>query len=72
MAARLSNINGRFKDAPWGTLKPSILIGGIGGIGSNTTYCLSKSIIGGKIFIIDQDTVDEHNVGKLNIFRIFV
>ena len=53
----------RFKDAPWMTDKlPTILIGGVGGIGGNTLYCLAKTIPG-EYYIIDPDTVVEHNVG---------
>ena len=55
-------IDNRFKDAPWYSAHPDILIGGSGGIGSNTVYCLSKSIPS-RIFLVDGDNVDEHNVG---------
>jgi molybdopterin/thiamine biosynthesis adenylyltransferase len=55
-------INGRFKDAPWYKSNPTILIGGVGGIGSSTLYCLSKSVPG-TYYIVDPDNVEEHNVG---------
>lgn len=58
----LDNYNGRFKSAPWYTSHPSILIGGLGGIGSNTLYCLAKSVPG-KYFLVDNDTIDDHNIG---------
>jgi molybdopterin/thiamine biosynthesis adenylyltransferase len=54
--------NDRFKDAPWYKSFPNILIGGMGGIGSNTLYCLAKSIPG-EYYIIDHDIVVPHNVG---------
>lgn len=53
---------GRFKDAPWINQHCDILIGGAGGIGSNTAYNLARSI-SAKIYIIDDDVVSEHNVG---------
>ncbi len=56
-------LTGRFKDAPWMKApRPSILIGGVGGIGSNTVYCLTKSVPG-VYFLVDHDRVDAHNVG---------
>lgn len=53
---------GRFKDAPWIDQHQDILIGGAGGIGSNTAYNLARSV-SAKIFIVDNDIVSEHNVG---------
>jgi hypothetical protein len=48
----------RFKDAPW--FKPlTILVGGLGGIGSNLVYLLAKMPY--EIYIFDFDTVEEHN-----------
>lgn len=58
-----SGLNNRFKDAPWMTKNhPRILLAGLGGIGSNTMYCLYKTIPA-VYFIIDMDNVEEHNVG---------
>lgn len=58
------NYNSRFKDAPWYTesTKENIMMVGCGGIGGNSLYCLSKSIPA-KYYLIDGDTVVEHNVG---------
>ena len=57
-------INDRFKDAPWyeNSIKEKILVGGVGGIGSSAMYCLAKTIPA-YYFIIDNDTVEEHNIG---------
>ena len=52
----------RFKGAPWLSLHPEILIGGAGGIGSNTSYCLARSV-DATIILVDDDDVCEHNVG---------
>lgn len=56
-------INDRFKDAPWYNINPSILIGGVGGIGSNTLYCLAKSVPG-SYYIVDPDEIVAHNIGS--------
>ena len=60
----MKNYTNRFKDAPWfiGSKEENILIGGIGGIGSNAMYCLSKTIPA-KYYIFDFDNVEEINVG---------
>ena len=57
-------INDRFKDAPWyeGCKNEKILIGGVGGIGSSSLYCLAKSIPA-KYYIIDDDIVEAYNIG---------
>lgn len=57
-------INDRFKDAPWYTesLSEQILVVGLGGIGSNTLFCLTKTIPA-IYYIIDHDKVELHNVG---------
>lgn len=55
--------DGRFKDAPWYNMKPNILVGGVGGIGGNALYCLTKSIPG-TYYIIDDDVVSTHNIGS--------
>lgn len=56
------DINARFKDAPWYNTTPNILIGGAGGIGGNTLYCLAKSVPG-IYYVVDDDVVSTHNVG---------
>lgn len=58
------NINDRFKDAPWYTesAKESILLVGLGGIGGNAIYCLSKTIPC-TYFLVDEDIVNAYNVG---------
>jgi hypothetical protein len=60
----IDEINGRFKDAPWyiESKNEKILITGVGGIGSNALYCLAKTIPA-KYYIVDNDTVDLHNIG---------
>jgi len=57
-------INERFKDAPWyeQCTKEKIVIVGLGGIGSNTVYCLSKTIPC-TYFLVDMDVVNEINLG---------
>ena len=57
------DINARFKDAPWYNTNPNILIGGAGGIGGNTLYCLAKSVPG-TYYVVDFDVVATHNVGS--------
>lgn len=59
-----SNVNARFKDAPWyeRSVYENILVVGAGGIGSNALYYLSKTIPA-TYFIIDNDTVDDVNIG---------
>jgi len=54
----------RFKDAPWfkESSKETIIVGGAGGIGSNTLYYMTKTIPA-KYYIFDNDTVVEHNIG---------
>ena len=56
--------NDRFKDAPWyeKCLDEKILLCGLGGIGSSSLYCLTKTIPA-TYYIIDYDTVDSVNVG---------
>lgn len=54
----------RFKDAPWMQINNlKIVLGGVGGIGSNALYCLTKSIPNAQYFIYDSDTIDEFNIG---------
>lgn len=64
MAIELDRLNGRFKSAPWyqQSKNEKILLTGVGGIGSNALYCLTKTIPA-TYFIVDDDTVDEHNIG---------
>lgn len=64
MALDIDRINGRFKSAPWyqQSKNERILLTGVGGIGSNALYCLTKTIPA-TYYIVDDDTVDEHNIG---------
>lgn len=57
-------INDRFKDAPWfiKSKEENILVGGVGGIGSSSMYCLAKTIPA-TYYIIDNDFVAQHNIG---------
>ena len=59
-----SDINSRFKDAPWYNecTKEQILLIGCGGIASNALYCLAKTIPT-IYYVIDFDTVDSYNIG---------
>lgn len=54
----------RFKDAPWykKCVNENIIVGGVGGIGSNALYYLTKSIPA-KYHIFDHDRVNSHNTG---------
>ena len=53
----------RFKDAPWLQMTPpKILVGGVGGIGSNMLYYMTKTIPG-TYYLFDNDVVESHNVG---------
>jgi len=56
-------INDRFKDAVWAKNPQdvSILIGGVGGIGSWTALLLSR--IGYKLNLVDMDMFETHNMG---------
>ena len=56
--------NDRFKDAPWyiQSTKENILLVGLGGIGGNALYCLSKTIPC-TYFLVDSDIVADYNVG---------
>jgi molybdopterin/thiamine biosynthesis adenylyltransferase len=60
----MSKYHERFKDAPWfiKSQEEKIVVVGNGGIGSNALYCLTKTIPA-QYYIIDHDTVMEHNVG---------
>ena len=59
-----SNINSRFKDAPWYNecTKEKILVIGAGGISSNAMYCLAKTIPT-TYFVMDFDVCEDINVG---------
>lgn len=57
----MENINRRFQDAPFMKKQVSILIGGIGGIGSHATYFLSS--LGHNLTLCDADIVEEENIG---------
>lgn len=52
----------RFKEAPWyeGSINENIMIGGVGGIGSNALYSLAKTIPA-TYYIFDDDVVSAHN-----------
>lgn len=60
----MTNINNRFKDAPWykDCVNESIFVIGCGGISSNALYYLTKTIPAHYI-IMDDDIVEEFNVG---------
>lgn len=64
MSIELDRLNGRFKSAPWyqKSKNEKILLTGVGGIGSNALYCLTKTIPA-TYYIVDDDIVDEHNIG---------
>ena len=53
----------RFKGAPWYNYidKGTVVVGGVGGIGSNLVYILSKQ--GLNLSVVDDDTVEPHNIG---------
>lgn len=55
----------RFKDAPWyeGSKDDNILIAGVGGIGSNAAYSISKTIPARRIYLLDPDIVESYNIG---------
>jgi len=59
-----NDYNSRFKDAPWYNecTKEKILFVGMGGIGGNAMYCLSKTIPA-TYFIMDADIVEDINIG---------
>jgi len=63
MASTITNSkHDRFKDAPWYPKQDIfILIGGAGGIGSWTTMLITRA--GFKVFIYDDDVIEEHNIG---------
>lgn len=53
----------RFKDIEWfqGENPENVLIGGCGGIGSFLTFFLHRA--GFNVLVIDNDTIEEHNLG---------
>lgn len=53
--------HGRFKDADWYGTPYDIVIGGVGGIGSWLAMFLSR--IGHNLYVYDDDTVDQTNMG---------
>jgi len=59
------SINDRFKDAPWykGCIDEDITVVGVGGIGSNALYYLTKTIPA-NYSILDPDIVEEYNIGS--------
>jgi hypothetical protein len=52
----------RFKDAPFFDPSYSIIIGGLGGIGSNVSYNLCRQNY--DMYLYDMDTVEAHNIGS--------
>lgn len=65
MKLRDNQFSDRFKSASWMELRPSILVAGMGGIGSNTLYNLWKTIPA------DYYAVDMDNVEDINVFTQF-
>lgn len=51
----------RFSSAPWLNYDGNIIIFGVGGIGSNLSYILSK--IGYSLIVVDYDRVEPYNIG---------
>ena len=73
-----TNITNRFKDAPWylNSTEENILLIGVGGIGSNALFALSKTIPA-TYWIFDPDKVEEINIGtqhfnknQINNFKV--
>jgi tRNA A37 threonylcarbamoyladenosine dehydratase len=54
----------RFKDAPFFNPNLSVIIAGLGGIGSHLSYILSRQ--GYDTYLYDFDTIDTVNVGKVD------
>lgn len=67
-----TNTSDRFKGAAWfePARRTDILVIGAGGIGSNFIYLASRA--GYNITVLDNDVIEEHNLGKLKISCIFV
>jgi molybdopterin/thiamine biosynthesis adenylyltransferase len=65
----MQQFDDRFKDAPWYLLSKDekILLVGVGGIGSNTLYSMVKTIPA-KYHILDNDLVEERNIGTQFFF----
>jgi hypothetical protein len=61
MAYKVTDLRGRFKDAPWANSSEIITIGGVGGIGSWVAFFLARA--GYKLVVYDFDTVEEVNLG---------
>lgn len=57
----MANIEDRFKDANWFGVEMSVIIGGAGGISSWVSLLLSR--LQYRIFIVDFDNVEVHNIG---------
>jgi len=60
-----STVTNRFSDAPWArgnNSRNSVVVGGLGGIGSNLFYMLAK--FGTYVHAYEDDIVEEHNIGR--------
>lgn len=65
MELKLEDINKNFRGLAYynSNKMENILIGGCGGIGSNTAFNISRSI-NCNLFLVDFDTVEPHNIGS--------
>lgn len=55
-------IRDRLKDAPWyNKINNTILVGGVGGIGSWVSFLLARA--GFQIYVFDPDIIEQHNIG---------
>jgi molybdopterin/thiamine biosynthesis adenylyltransferase len=56
-------LHSRFSDAPWANKISSVMVAGVGGIGSNLAYALARSGIK-FLSLYDTDAVEEVNLGS--------
>lgn len=67
MDIKTSKFSARYKDAPWfskeANYQEKVTIVGLGGIGSNTLYNLTKSLPNIEYILVDFDRVEQHNIG---------